>query len=200
MINTGQPQILNAADIGAVTEKKPTGCESKDPEIVCEDDFSPHAPNPNELWPPYGLLQSAKALTALGVSNPSECESIDDSTPVIRSEVQPVQQPCTNGVSGLDHSAMASSQPVPQILHESQDSFLAQRNSSSILVSPMFPGEDQTNGQNRFPGLNVNADRVLHHQMDGGITRNPVSQPSLTGVPIPIHIGGAPQPDRKSVV
>ena len=51
-----------------------------------DDEMSPHAPNPETLWPPFGLVSSAKALKALGVSEVSEVPTL---TPeVLRGVVQ----------------------------------------------------------------------------------------------------------------
>uniref|UniRef100_A0A6U6EVL1 PHD-type domain-containing protein n=1 Tax=Odontella aurita TaxID=265563 RepID=A0A6U6EVL1_9STRA len=50
--------------------------DAKDPDHSCEEDISQYAPNVNDLWPPFGLLQNSTALSALGVSDPSDCEGV----------------------------------------------------------------------------------------------------------------------------
>ena len=51
-----------------------------------DDELSPHAPNPDTLWPPFGLLPTKKALKALGVSNVSEVPTLQPE--VLRGVVQ----------------------------------------------------------------------------------------------------------------
>lgn len=74
------------------TEKRPE--KTKDPlpkpaavdEWSFDDEMSPHAPNPETLWPPFGLVSTEKALKALGVS---EVSAVPTLTPeVLRGVVQ----------------------------------------------------------------------------------------------------------------
>ena len=51
-----------------------------------DDELSPHAPNPETLWPPFGLLPTKKALKALGVSDVSEVPTLQ--AEVLRGVVQ----------------------------------------------------------------------------------------------------------------
>ena len=51
-----------------------------------DDELSPHAPNPETLWPPFGLLPTKKALKALGVSDVSEVPTLQPE--VLRGVVQ----------------------------------------------------------------------------------------------------------------
>ena len=76
----------------ASTERKTE--KTKDPlpkpvavdEWSFDDEMSPHAPNPETLWPPFGLVSSDKALKALGVS---EVSAVPTLTPeVLRGVVQ----------------------------------------------------------------------------------------------------------------
>ena len=198
----------SSLDRKANVEKKVTAIENKDTEHVSEEDFSPHAPNPDDIWPPYGLLQSAEALSALGISKPSECDSLSNVFPDAAPTQQVMQLHALQVVEptrSLVPIQQPLQQPMPQISQigcETEKSFLAQCHTSSLsVVSPVFPGGECINRVNEFVDLSVTSHHMRPHHFSSNITSNisrnlPTQQNIPLNVPIRIHInGGAQHPD-----
>lgn len=78
-----------------------------------DDEISPHAPNPETLWPPFGLVSSDKALKALGVS---EVSAVPTLTPeVLRGVVQGSAYLKATAKNLPPISAPAAPAPVPAL-------------------------------------------------------------------------------------
>ena len=94
-----EPNAICIADVSNLEGISSTGGPPKEM-FDRNDERSPHAPNPDILWPPFGLLHSKTALSALGVAcvkdipdligtdNPEEV-----SAEGVAQDIAPIQKP-----------------------------------------------------------------------------------------------------------
>jgi hypothetical protein len=74
-----------------------------------EEDIATHAPVPEKLWPPYGLIQTQAALDMLG----EECCAIGDDVDVLVEDSS--SQPPTGNESMICTSPVVETEGIPQV-------------------------------------------------------------------------------------
>jgi hypothetical protein len=111
------------------------------PSIDFKDDVSPHAPNPMELWPPFGLLQSQTAIQTFG----SECLAIPDVTTTntdIHAQRNEVLSGCSSSSKALTQKRITVSSEV----HDREESFKIDKTSTvSVQIKKFSPEAELRN-------------------------------------------------------
>lgn len=136
---SGTAPPMDAATTGSAVDKKPERTKETTKRLVdvwsVENEISPHAPNPDTLWPPFGLLASKQALKALGVDDVSE-------VPVLKTEVV---QGIVQGNAYLEATARTISTSSPEAVSAtaaSADDSTAQSVSASTQPPAPLAGPD----------------------------------------------------------
>ena len=100
-------------------------------DYVIYGDVSPHAPDPLNLWPPFGLVDTAEAATVLGVALTLNYEQMEKPIPPVciplnfNQGTEPSR--CVYQLNTPDTSFFRNKSYLKQILH------LFQKRSSNIF-------------------------------------------------------------------
>mmetsp|Transcript_7974 Transcript_7974/g.11791 ORF Transcript_7974/g.11791 Transcript_7974/m.11791 type:complete len:1472 (+) Transcript_7974:701-5116(+) len=133
------------------------------------EDISPHAPNPGELWPPFGLANSDTAAAAVGALTGSEIEeyksstltnSAQDTVESLKVKAKHISNHVDLGgefvmlhakeQATLNQSQIETHFPMPSCDNVNQDGQLVCDSSSSAVVSSILPSEVMSDASSGF--------------------------------------------------